>query len=127
MIAFRLVSGFYGSVVNMRNMHDKSSRLTSMPASVLHLAELRHFWHISDDEDGEKGKAGRLARVRVIWQATWKIPQCISRKAPPPPHIFHREVALLLIRDALFSYTTVSDIEKPAVITTAGVEEYQPT
>lgn len=110
----------------MSNMHDKSSRLTSMPASVLHLAKLRNLSHISDNEDGDKGKVDRLAKGAVIWQATWKIPQCIPRRASTPPHMFHREVALLLMRDARFSYTTVSDIEKPAVITTVGVEENQP-
>ena len=74
-----------GLTVDVSDMHDGFSRLTLTPAGALYLAKLGIFKEVSDREVRDKSKADVLGKGLVIFQVTWMILQCVSRKVAGYP------------------------------------------
>ena len=130
----KLFSLIYGSyvvmgrlTVDVSDMHDSFTRLTLTAAGALHLAKLRHFKEIFDREIRDKSKADILGKGLVVFQVTWMIIQCISRKVAGYPLTALEVHTLVHATCALIMYTLwfrkPLDIQESTLVTAVGVKK----
>jgi hypothetical protein len=100
--------GFYvvmgGFVTDIRQLHNKLSRITLTSNWIIMLARKGHFLELSNDAIKDKSKADVLAKCLVIAQVSWLIVNCVGRKVLGLPLTLLEIHTLVHVACALITY-----------------------